>query len=278
MANIGSMQAPPPDASQLGNQGSGQGEPTSSGSPSSAGAGAPSGAAGHDIKIFGNLEGRDPDLLFAGEKIMINGKAVTVADGDTLSSLAAKYGTTVDKLISENKMDASLNGKNGPNGAWFTPGGPQPANGGSTTPPPNATTTTTQASNTTASNNTPTSNSTTPPSSTNSDGNPPVRAAHLGPKDSAGLEGGPIDQARLKYLLMQPLKPPEGTELTDEQLARVQQILKGLSTREIKNGGADLDQQDKNILNLWMKENRVALAVPGTGTGTGISNPTNTVA
>jgi LysM domain len=111
----------------------------SSAQSSSTPPGQPSTGGSRDTKVFGNLEGRDPDLLFAGEKIMINGKEVTVADGDTLSSLAAKHGTTVEKLISENKMDASLNGKNGPNGAWFTPGGPQPANGGSTTPPPNAT-------------------------------------------------------------------------------------------------------------------------------------------
>jgi hypothetical protein len=94
--------------------------------------------AGHDTKIFGNLEGRDPDLLFAGEKIMIGGKQVTVADGDTLSSLAAKHDIAVEKLISENKMGASLAGKNGPGGAYFTPGGPQPAPGGSQTQPPNS--------------------------------------------------------------------------------------------------------------------------------------------
>ncbi len=94
----------------------------------------PAASAGRDTKVFGNLEGRDPDLLFAGEKIMINGKEVTVADGDTLSSLALKHGTTVDKLIAENKMDASLLGKNG-QGQYFTPGGPQPAPGGSQNPP-----------------------------------------------------------------------------------------------------------------------------------------------
>ena len=107
-----------------------------SGSPGSATpSGQPAAVAGRDTKVFGNLEGRDPDLLFAGEKIMINGKEVTVADGDTLTSLAAKHGTTVDKLIAENKMDTSLRGQNGPNGAYFTPGGPQPAPGGSQNPP-----------------------------------------------------------------------------------------------------------------------------------------------
>jgi hypothetical protein len=87
------------------------------------------GSSGGGTRVFGNLQGRDPDLLFAGEKIMINGKEVTVADGQTLSSLAAQHGSTVAELIAENKMDASLLGPNGPNGAYFTPGGPQPAPG-----------------------------------------------------------------------------------------------------------------------------------------------------
>jgi LysM repeat protein len=233
----------------------------SSGTPnSSAPSGQPAASAGHDTKVFGNLQGRDPDLIFAGEKIMINGKEVTVADGDTLSSLAAKHGTTVDALIKDNKMDASLLGKNA-QGQYFTPGGPQPANGGATTPPPNATTNAAPAGNTTAPNNTPA------PGSTNSGGNPPVRQANLSSKDSYGLEGGPINQDRLFYLRQQPSTPPKGTELTAEQLTRVQEILSGLADGTIKDGGAGLSQQDKNILNLWMKENRVAVAVPGTGTG-----------
>jgi LysM domain len=107
-----------------------------SGSTPSAATGGTSGSGG-GTHVFGNLQGRDPDLLFAGEKIMINGKEVTVADGQTLSSLAAQHGTTVEKLIGENKMDASLLGRNGPNGAYFTPGGPTPGPGDSMAPRPN---------------------------------------------------------------------------------------------------------------------------------------------
>jgi hypothetical protein len=114
------------------------GPPSSdSGSTSSTPTGGSTGSGG-GTRVFGNLQGRDPDLIFAGEKIMINGKEVTVQSGDTLSSLAAKHGTTVDKLIAENKMDASLLGQNGPNGAYYTPGSPQPAPGGSQTPPVDA--------------------------------------------------------------------------------------------------------------------------------------------
>jgi LysM domain len=107
-----------------------------SGSTSSSTTGSTGSSSGGGTHVFGNLQGRDPDLLFAGEKIMINGKEVTVADGQTLSSLAAQHGTTVEKLISENKMDASLLGQNGPNGAYFTPGGPTPGPGGSVASPP----------------------------------------------------------------------------------------------------------------------------------------------
>jgi hypothetical protein len=106
-----------------------------SGSPPSSPTGGTTGSGG--TKVFGNLQGRDPDLLFAGEKIMINGKEVTVADGQTLSSMAAQHGTTVEKLIAENKMDASLLGRNGPNGAYFTPGGPTPGPGDAVAPRPN---------------------------------------------------------------------------------------------------------------------------------------------
>jgi LysM repeat protein len=133
-ANFGAANFNIPQPLQTGDEGSAN----TAAEPTTASSSAGSASAAHDTKVFGNLEGRDPDLLFAGEKIMINGKQVTVADGDTLSSLAAKHGTTVEKLIAENKMDASLLGKNGPNGAYFTPGGPQPAPGGSETPRPNA--------------------------------------------------------------------------------------------------------------------------------------------
>lgn len=108
-----------------------------SGSPPRQSDGTAGGSSSGGTKVFGNLQGRDPDLLFAGEKITINGKQVTVADGQTLSSLAAQHGTTVEKLIGENKMDASLLGQNGPNGAYFTPGGPTPGPGDSVAPRPN---------------------------------------------------------------------------------------------------------------------------------------------
>lgn len=114
------IMSPTPTAPQPSRQGGGSDGPTTGG------------AEGSGTQTFGNLEGRDPDLLFAGEKITVNGKEVTVADGDTLSSLAAKHGTTVEKLIAENKMNAALLGKNA-QGDYFTSSGPMPTAPGGTT-------------------------------------------------------------------------------------------------------------------------------------------------
>jgi LysM repeat protein len=221
----------------------------------------------HDTKVFGNLEGRDPDLLFAGEKIMINGKQVTVADGDTLSSLAAKHGTTVEKLISENKMDASLLGKNGPSGAYFTPGGPQPANGGSTTPPPNATTNTAPVSNTTAPNNTPAASNTTPAPNDNSRlaslvPDPNVQAQAQGSLNKGGeptfkLIGGRIHQDRASNILKEINSGNTGglSETELENLKIVLQEAPGLGN------GFNLPQGAKDLFNKYMMGAKGPLAL-----------------
>jgi LysM repeat protein len=231
--------------------------------------------SGRDTKVFGNLEGRDPDLLFAGEKIMINGKEVTVAEGDTLSSLAAKHGTTVDALIKENKMDASLLGKNGPNGAYFTPGGPQPANGGSTTPPPaNGTAapsdTPSTSATTPARSNTPgspadgtssgsVSGSTSGPSTAN---NPPLKPPKLSDRDSYGLEGGPITSTRLQSVPMNALPDGNSNMLTPWQVQHAKQLLLDIQSGAIPAGGIHLGEQDKAILNWYMKDVLQIAAVP----------------
>jgi hypothetical protein len=113
--------------------------PPNNPTPSQAsGPGAGSAGSSRDTKVFNNLNGRDPDLLFEGETVKLpNGQTVVVEAGETLSSIAAAHGTTVDQLIKANGMDGSLRGRNGPNGAWFTPGGPTPQPGGSVALPPN---------------------------------------------------------------------------------------------------------------------------------------------
>jgi hypothetical protein len=106
-----------------------QGQP--SGSPS-AGTSSSGGT-----RVWNDFHGRDPDLIFAGETLKLpNGQTVTAQDGDSLSSIAAANSVTVDQLIEANGFDRSLSGQNGPNGAWFTPGGPTPAPGGSVNPTP----------------------------------------------------------------------------------------------------------------------------------------------
>jgi hypothetical protein len=108
----------------------------SPGSPSSppASAGSPGGT-----NVFNNLVGRDPDLLYAGEtiKIEVNGKIINhvVKAGETLSSIAAANGVTVDALIKTNGMDRSLLGKNSQGQYYSTSGGPQPAPGTHQVPP-----------------------------------------------------------------------------------------------------------------------------------------------
>jgi murein DD-endopeptidase MepM/ murein hydrolase activator NlpD len=98
-------------------------------------AGSGNGRAG--TAIPSKPEGRDPDYLIAGETILVNGKEYVVQQGDTLSSIAAKHGTTWQAIAKENKMDMSLAGQNGPNGAWFvTNGGPTMPPGSATTQPP----------------------------------------------------------------------------------------------------------------------------------------------
>jgi hypothetical protein len=100
---------------------------------------APLRAGNGGTHTFNNLAGRDPDLLYAGEtiKIEVNGKTINhvVKSGETLSSIAAANGVTVDALIKTNGMDRSLLGKNTA-GDYFTSDGPQPAPGGHVKPPP----------------------------------------------------------------------------------------------------------------------------------------------
>jgi LysM domain len=96
----------------------------------------------------GSLKGRDPDLIFAGEKIMVNGKEYTVQDGDTLSGIAVKFGLAhagnqqeilngVVKLATENGMDLAKMDQKGFEGLTPTATSPQPPNGGHAATPLN---------------------------------------------------------------------------------------------------------------------------------------------
>jgi LysM domain len=114
-------------------------EAPSAGTPAPTTPTTPPRAGNGGTHTFNDLTGRDPDLLYAGEtiKIEVNGKTINhvVKAGETLSSIAAANGVTVDALIKTNGMDAKLLGKNSA-GDYFTSGGPQPAPGGHANPPP----------------------------------------------------------------------------------------------------------------------------------------------
>jgi LysM domain len=120
----------------------------------------PSGSApAGGTNVYNNLENRDPDLIHVGEtvKVEVNGKIINhvVKDGETLSSIAAKYGVTVNAVIATNHMKASLLGK-GKDGQYFSVGPMQPSPGTMQANPPTAVTpsTTSPVTATTSTDNT----------------------------------------------------------------------------------------------------------------------------
>jgi LysM repeat protein len=59
------------------------------------------------------LQGRDPDLIFAGDKIKLsNGQIYTAKSTDTLSGIASKTGNSLESLMKQNGFDSQLLGKN----------------------------------------------------------------------------------------------------------------------------------------------------------------------
>jgi hypothetical protein len=95
-----------------GNEGGGDNnQPTTNPTPSGRGA-TPGGAGG------------DPDLIIAGQWIKLaDGSAYQVKQGDTLSSIARRTNTTVDKLIEVNGMNRGLlDGNPFTNGPQTPPG------------------------------------------------------------------------------------------------------------------------------------------------------------
>lgn len=70
------------------------------------------------------MQGRDPDFLRAGETVRIDADTThVVKPGETLSSIAADYGVSVNSLVKVNGMDAALLGKDPATGLHFAVGG-----------------------------------------------------------------------------------------------------------------------------------------------------------
>jgi LysM repeat protein len=111
------------------------------------------------------LQGRDPDLIYVGEKIKLpDGSTYTVKDGDTLSGIAKAHGVSLASLIklngfNEQLLDEYKDGKlfkahhvgdpmpTAPGGATAVPGTPQ-------VPPTTSTTTAPDSANSNSSSNT----------------------------------------------------------------------------------------------------------------------------
>jgi LysM repeat protein len=97
----------------LGSNGSGTGTtatPNPSGTSATTPTGAtPTGTATTTSTPAATLQGRDPDLIYAGEKIKLpDGNTYTVKDGDTLSSIAKAHGVSLESLIKLNGFNDQL--------------------------------------------------------------------------------------------------------------------------------------------------------------------------
>jgi LysM repeat protein len=61
------------------------------------------------VSANATLQGRDPDLIYVGEKIKLpDGSTYTVKDGDTLSGIARDHGVTLAKLMELNGFNPQL--------------------------------------------------------------------------------------------------------------------------------------------------------------------------
>jgi hypothetical protein len=78
-------------------------------------------------RTWNSFKGRDPDLVYAGETVTVDGKSYTFKAGDTLADAAKALGMDSKALAEKLGMDMKLWGANG-NGDYFA-AGPQPKPG-----------------------------------------------------------------------------------------------------------------------------------------------------
>lgn len=121
MANFGGIGAP----SISPNWGGGQGGSTGGSTGSTGSAGATPNDPG--TRTWNSFKGRDPDLVYAGETVTVDGKSYTFKAGDTLADAAKGLGMDTKALAEKLGMNMSLWGKNG-NDDYFA-AGPQPTPG-----------------------------------------------------------------------------------------------------------------------------------------------------
>jgi hypothetical protein len=237
------LPAPPPEIRP--DPGTNTSEPSATAPSNSTSSTAPAGA----------LQGRDPDLIFAGEKIMVNGKAYTVKDGDTLTSIAAANGTTVKALINENSMNEALLGPDA-QGQYFSTTSAQPPNGGATAQPPNATNNTAPSSTAAA----PTAEPQSGSSATGPKGLPantttrnPVDQSLEPREEKTGLQGILIKDPGSALKVLQDKDNQKSLKLGEFE--RLVVVLEFLQNDTSGNLGSDLCQEDKNLFNKWSNAN-----------------------
>jgi hypothetical protein len=102
---------------------------TGGGNNSGGSTGGSTGATPNDpgTRTWNDFKGRDPDLVYAGETVTVDGKSYTFKAGDTLADAAKALGMDTKALAEKLGMNMSLWGKNG-NGDYFA-AGPQPKPG-----------------------------------------------------------------------------------------------------------------------------------------------------
>jgi LysM repeat protein len=216
-------------------------------------------APSNSTATSGALKGRDPDLIFAGEKIMVNGKEYTVQDGDTLSGIAVKFGLAhagnqqeilngVVKLATENGMDLKKMDQEGFEGLQPTATGPQPPNGGATATAPNNTATApaAQAQN---------GASATGPKglSANTTTHNPVDPSLETNEQKTGLQGVLIKDPKAALDVLN--GSDNQKSLQPGEADRLREVFQFLVEDKSGSMGADLCQEDKNLFNKWANAN-----------------------
>jgi LysM repeat protein len=140
---------------------------------------------GNGITAWNVMENRDPDFLRAGETVRIDANTThVVKPGETLSSIAAHYGVSVDSLIKVNGMDASKLGKDPATGLYFAAGAGGGGGGGSV-PTASGTPNVAPTGNT---NGTPDAGGDPPPDASDPRTDPPVTTAPAAPSDTADVQ------------------------------------------------------------------------------------------
>jgi LysM repeat protein len=211
------------------------------------------------------LQGRDPDLIYVGEKIKLpNGNPYTVQVGDTLSGIARDHGVTLTKLIELNGFNAQLLDEyaNGKLVKAHRVGDLMPGSPGSATTQTTATTTT----------GTPQTGTTVAPTGTtneaNADPNKPGFPAQALLDKLRALTGPVANKDQIEQILVKAAAHqtnPSSPELTADELAVLKVFMDSEGNAMLKTEplwGGNGDQNSTSTT-----QQTTPTANPGSGTG-----------